>query len=115
MEEIAAHLKYVRLSPQKTRLVVNQIRGLPVSRALDELKFSKQKPALIIKKVLESAIANAEHNQGLDIDQLKVSTIYVNQGTRHKRMQARAKGRGAKILKPTAHITVKVSQYGEVR
>lgn len=109
--EIAAYLRGVRLSPQKSRLIVNKIRGLPVARALDVLTFSLQKPGAIVKKVLESAIANAEHNAGLDIDQLRVSTIYVNQAPCYKRMQARAKGRGAQILKPTCHITVKVAEY----
>jgi large subunit ribosomal protein L22 len=107
--EIAAHLKGVRLSPQKARLVADQIRGLAVGHALNILNYSQKKSAPIIAKVLESAIANAEHNNNLDVDQLKVSTIYVNQGTRYKRMQARAKGRGTRILKPTSHITVKVA------
>ncbi len=107
--EVAAHLKGVRTSPLKTRLVANQIRRLPIEKALDILKESNKKASAIIIKVLKSAIANAEHNNKLDIDQLKVSTIYVNQGTRYKRMHARAKGRGNRILKPTAHITVKVS------
>jgi large subunit ribosomal protein L22 len=113
--EITAHLRSVRLSTQKSRLVANQIRGLPVSRALDELLFSRKKSAVLIKKVLESAIANAEHNQGLDIDQLRVSTIYINQGAVYKRTQARAKGRGNRILKPTCHITVKVAERGEIK
>src|SRR5438105_9931353 len=109
MMEIAAHLKGVRLSPQKARLVADQVRGLAVGQALNILNYSEKKSAPIIAKVLESAIANAEHNNGVDVDQLKISTIYVNQGTRFKRMQARAKGRGTRILKPTAHITVKVA------
>jgi len=110
-----AHLKGVRLSPQKARLVANLVRGLAVEQALDILKETEKKAAPIIAKVLQSAIANAEHNQGLDIDQLKISTIYVNNGTQYKRMQARAKGRGSRILKPTSHITVEVSDYREVK
>lgn len=107
--EVAAILKSARLSAQKGRLVADQIRGLPVDRALNILTFSPKKAAHLIKKVLNSAIANAEHNQGADIDELRVSTIFVDEGTALKRMQARAKGRGNRILKPTCHITVKVS------
>jgi large subunit ribosomal protein L22 len=107
--EVAAKLKFARLSPQKCRLVCDQIRGLPVDRALDILKFSRKKSAAILKKVLESAIANAEHNNGADIDELKVSTIFADQGPTYKRMQAQAKGRGTRILKPTCHITVILS------
>lgn len=111
--EVAAILKNARLSAQKGRLVADQIRGLPVDRALNLLTFSSKKAAHIIKKVLYSAIANAEHNNGMDIDELNVSTIYVDQGPAYKRMQARAKGRGNRILKPTCHITVKVSDSRE--
>jgi large subunit ribosomal protein L22 len=107
--EVAATLKYARLSAQKCRLVCDQVRGMPVDRALDLLKFSTKKAAAIVKKVLESAIANAEHNEGADIDELKVATIYADQGSTYKRMHARAKGRGCRILKPTCHITVVVS------
>jgi large subunit ribosomal protein L22 len=107
--EVAAKLKYARLSAQKCRLVCDQVRGLPVDRALDLLKFSTKKAAAMIKKVLESAIANAEHNQGADIDELKVAKIFADQGASYKRMSARAKGRGVRILKPTCHITVIVS------
>lgn len=107
--EVAAKLKYARLSAQKCRLVCDQIRGLAADRALDILKFSNKKAAEVVKKVLESAIANAEHNEGADIDELKVSTVYVDQGATYKRMHARAKGRGCRILKPTCHITVVVS------
>lgn len=105
---VSAVLRGVRLSAQKGRLVADQIRGLPVERALNVLTFSPKKGAVIIKKVLESAIANAEHNEGADIDVLKVATIYVDEGAVLKRFRARAKGRGAKILKPTCHITVTV-------
>jgi large subunit ribosomal protein L22 len=105
---VSAVLRGVRLSAQKGRLVADQIRGLPVERALNILTFSPKKGAAIVKKVLESAIANAEHNKGADVDELKVSTIYVDEGTVLKRFHARAKGRGARILKPTCHITVTV-------
>lgn len=107
--EVAAKLKHARLSTQKCRLVVDQIRGLAVAKALEILTFSAKKAALLVKKVLESAIANAEHNQGADVDDLYVSTVHVDQGTTLKRMHARAKGRGNRISKPTCHITVKVS------
>ncbi|MBU0595017.1 MAG: 50S ribosomal protein L22 [Gammaproteobacteria bacterium] len=105
---VSAVLRGTRLSAQKGRLVADQIRGLPVDRALNILAFSPKKGAVIIKKVLESAIANAEHNEGADIDDLKVSTILVDEGSTLKRFRARAKGRGARILKPTCHITVTV-------
>lgn len=107
--EVAATLKYTRLSAQKCRLVCDQIRGLSADRALDILKFANKKAADVVKKVLESAIANAEHNEGADIDELKIKTIYVDQGSTYKRMHARAKGRGCRILKPTCHITIVVS------
>ncbi len=105
-----AKLKYARISPQKARLVADQIRGLPVDRALTLLKFSNKKAADLIKGVLESAIANAEHNAGADIDELKVSTIMVDEGPVLKRMHARAKGRGNRILKRTSHILVQVAE-----
>jgi large subunit ribosomal protein L22 len=108
MMRVSAVLRGTRLSAQKGRLVADQIRGLPVDRALNILAFSPKKGAVIIKKVLESAIANAEHNEGADIDDLKVSTILVDEGSTLKRFRARAKGRGARILKPTCHITVTV-------
>ncbi len=107
--EVAATLRYSRLSAQKARLVLNQIRGLPVDRALDVLTFSNKKAARTVRKVLESAIANAEHNQGADVDDLRISSAWANEGPTLKRMRARAKGRGSRILKPTSHITVKVS------
>lgn len=113
MMEVAARLKYARLSAQKCRLICDLIRGLPVDRALDVLRFSTKKSAAVVKKVLESAIANAEHNQGTDIDELKVSKIYADQASTYKRMHARAKGRGCRILKPTCHITVIVSNSQE--
>ncbi len=101
-----AVLKSVRLSAQKGRLVADQIRGLPVDKALNILTFSPKKGAVIIKKALESAIANAEHNDGADIDELKVRTIYVDKATSLKRMIPRAKGRGTGIEKQTCHITI---------
>ncbi len=109
MMEVAARLKYTRLSAQKCRLICDQVRGLSVDRALNILKFSNKKAAAVVKKVLESAIANAEHNQGADIDELKIAKIFADQGSTYKRMHARAKGRGCRILKPTCHITVIVS------
>ena len=107
--EVAAKLKFVRLSPQKCRLVCDQIRGLSIDRALNILKFSRKRAASILKKLLDSAVANAEHNFGADIDELKVAKVFADQGPTFKRMQARAKGRGTRILKPTCHITVILS------
>lgn len=107
--EVAAKLKFVRLSAQKCRLVCDQVRGLSLDRALDILKFSPKKSATFVKKVLDSAIANAENNHAADIDELKVTKIFTDQGPTYKRMQARAKGRGSRILKPTCHITVVLS------
>lgn len=106
--EIGARLKNVRISAQKARLMADQIRGVPVEQALQTLSFSRKRSATIIKKVLESAIANAEHNEGADIDELKVSRIYVDDGATLKRFRARAKGRGNRILKRTSHISVLV-------
>ena len=107
--EVAAKLSGARLSAQKARLVADQIRGKGVEDALDILAFSTKKGAEIIKKVLESAIANAEHNEGADVDELKVSTILVDEGTSLKRIRPRAKGRADRIVKRTCHITVKVA------
>ena len=106
--QTTATLRGVRLSAQKGRLVADQIRGMPVARAIDVLAFSPKKGARIIKKVLESAIANAEHNDGADIDELRVTRIMVEQGQTLKRFTARAKGRGNRISKPTCHIFVTV-------
>jgi large subunit ribosomal protein L22 len=108
--EVSAKLKRAPISPQKVRLVADQIRGLPVEKAEQILAFSPQKAAHIVKKVLLSAVANAEHNDGLDIDDLVISTIYVDEGPMLKRFRARAKGRGTRILKRTSHITVKVAE-----
>ena len=106
--ETTATLRGVRLSAQKGRVVADAIRGLPVDRALNILAFSPKKGARIIKKVLESAIANAEHNEGADIDELKVTTIYVDKADTLRRFTARAKGRGNTIGKQSCHIRVVV-------
>ena len=106
--QVSATLKQVHISPQKARLVADQVRGMPVEKALNLLLFSHKKAAVIVRKVLESAIANAEHNEGADIDELKVSAIFVNQARTMKRFHARAKGRGNRILKRSSHITVTV-------
>ncbi len=111
--EVAAKLSHARISAQKARLVADQIRGLAIAKALDVLGFSPKKAATMIKKVLESAIANAENNEGADIDELMVSTVFVDEGPTLKRFRARAKGRGTQILKRTCHITVKVSDKQE--
>ncbi|HEX4325325.1 MAG TPA: 50S ribosomal protein L22 [Burkholderiales bacterium] len=108
MMETKASLRGVRLSAQKGRLVADQIRGMAVDKALNVLAFSPKKGATIIKKVLESAIANAEHNDGADIDELKVKTIYVEKGMVLKRFTARAKGRGNRISKQTCHVYLTV-------
>ena len=107
--EVAAKLKGAGLSAQKARLVADQVRGKKVEEALDLLAFSPKKGAAVIKKVLESAFANAEHNEGADVDELKVSTIYVDEGVTMKRIRPRAKGRADRIFKRTCHITVKVA------
>lgn len=109
--EVSAKLSNAPLSAQKARLVGDQIRGLPVEKAINLLKFSTKKASQIMVKVLESAIANAEHNESADIDELYVSTVFVNEGATLKRIRARAKGRANHILKRTCHITVKVSEY----
>lgn len=105
-----ASLRGVRLSAQKGRLVADLVRGKPVEQALNILNFSPKKGAKIIRKVVESAIANAEHNDGADIDLLKVSAIHVEEGTTLKRFTARAKGRGNRISKQTSHVYVTVSE-----
>ena len=107
--EVMARLKGVRISAQKARLVADQIRGKPVEEALNTLGFSTKKAAALVRKVLNSAIANAEHNEGADVDELKVSSVYVVEGTTLKRIMPRAKGRADRISKRTCHITVKVA------
>lgn len=108
-----ARLTGARISAQKARLVVDQIRGLPVEKALDQLNFSSKKASSIVKKILESAIANAEHNDGADIDELRVSEVFVDEGVTLKRIRPRAKGRADRICKRTCHITVKVAEGWE--
>ncbi|MFT5448306.1 MAG: large subunit ribosomal protein L22 [Gammaproteobacteria bacterium] len=107
--ETSAIQKFYRLSAQKARLVANQVRGMQVEQAVELLSFSNKKAAVIIKKVLESAIANAEHNEGADIDELKISEICIDDGPTHRRWRARARGRVNHILKRTSHIRVTVS------
>ncbi len=107
--EVAAKLKGARIAAQKARLVADQIRGKSAEEALEILEFSSKKAAAIVKKVLESAIANAEHNEGADVDDLKVSTIFVDEGMTMKRIMPRAKGRADRILKRSCHITIKVA------
>lgn len=108
--EAMARLRGARISAQKARLVIDQIRGLPVEKALNELTFSTKKAAGIVKKILESAIANAEHNNGADIDELRVNEAYVDEATTLKRIRPRAKGRADRIFKRSCHITVKVKE-----
>jgi large subunit ribosomal protein L22 len=107
--QAVAKLRFARISPQKSRLVADQIRGLPVEQALNVLSFSNKKGAAMMKKVLDSAVANAENNEGADVDELKVKTVYVDEGPTMKRIRARAKGRAARILKRTSHITITVA------
>nr|AAS73086.1 predicted ribosomal protein L22 [uncultured marine gamma proteobacterium EBAC20E09] len=108
--ETRAYLKGTRLSPQKAALVADQIRGKKVDEALDFLIFNKQKGSAIMKKLLESAIANAENNNNSDIDKLSIKTVIVNQGMRLKRMKARARGRADRIIKPTCHIEIVLTE-----
>ncbi len=107
--QVAARLRYARISPQKCRLVADMVRGKPVGEALQTLQFTPKKAAGVVRKVLESAIANAEHNHGADIDELKVSAIMVDEAPTFKRFMARAKGRGNRIIKRNSHITVQVA------
>ncbi|MBC3765141.1 50S ribosomal protein L22 [Neptunicella marina] len=108
MEALAKH-RFARTSAQKARLVADQIRGLHVEKALEVLTYSQKKAAELVKKVLESAIANAEHNEGADIDELKVAKIFVDEGPTMKRIKPRAKGRADRIFKRSSHITVVVA------
>ncbi len=107
--EVAARLKGAQISAQKVRLVADQVRGLRVEEALGLLEFSTKKAAHIVKKLLDSAIANAENNEGADVDDLKVSSIFVDEGMTMKRLRPRAKGRADRILKRSCHITIKVA------
>lgn len=113
MQEVAAVLRNADLSAQKARLVVDQIRGLPIDRAINILKFSRKRAAGVVLKVLSSAVANAESNHSFDIDELYVSTVYVDQAASLKRIHQRAKGRADRITKPLCHITVKVALTDE--
>jgi large subunit ribosomal protein L22 len=106
---VSATLRNARISPQKCRLVADAVRGAPVGKALQILAFMPKKGARIVKKVLESAVANAEHNHGADIDELKVASIQVNEAPTLRRYAARAKGRGTRITKRNSHITVRVA------
>ena len=108
--EVTAKLRGAAISAQKVRLVADEVRGKSIERALDILTYSNKKGAVFVKKCLDSAIANAEHNNGLDIDTLKVSTIYVDEGITLKRILPRAKGRADRISKRTRHITIKVGE-----
>jgi large subunit ribosomal protein L22 len=107
--QVSAKLKYARISPQKCRLVADAVRGKSVGIALQTLTLMQKKSAVIVKKVLESAVANAEHNHGADIDELKVSLIHVDEAPTFKRFRARAKGRSSRIIKRNSHITVQVA------
>ena len=107
--EVSATLRHTRLSPQKARLVADQLRGLPVERAIEILTFGRRKAASTLKKVLESALANAEHNEGADIDELRVGAVHVDQGPTFRRHRARARGRVGRIIKRTSHITLTVT------
>ena len=107
--EVSARLKGAQISAQKARLVADQVRGLPVEDALNLLEFSTKKAAHIVRKLLDSAIANAENNEGADVDELKVSSIFVDEAMTMKRLRPRAKGRADRILKRSCHITVKVA------
>ncbi|HET7757381.1 MAG TPA: 50S ribosomal protein L22 [Steroidobacteraceae bacterium] len=107
--QVTSRLRFARISPQKCRLVADVVRGKPVGNAISTLRFMPKKGARIVRKVLESAVANAEHNHGADIDELKVSLIHVDAAPQLKRFAARAKGRGTRIIKRNSHITVGVS------
>jgi large subunit ribosomal protein L22 len=109
MMEVLAKHRYAQISPQKVRLVADQIRGLSVADAIDILTYSPKKAAGLVKKVLESAMANAEHNEGADIDELTVAKIFIDEGPTMKRIMPRAKGRADRILKRSSHISVIVS------
>ena len=107
--QVNAKLRFARISPQKVRLVADQVRGKSVAEALQILEFSPKKAAGIVKKIVESAIANAENNEGADVDELRVDRIFVDEGPTMKRFQPRARGRADQILKRTSHVTVRVA------
>lgn len=107
--QVSAKLRFARISPQKCRLVADQVRGKPVAEALQILEFSPKKASKIVRKLLESAIANAENNEGADVDELKVGRVFVDEGPIMKRFKPRAKGRADQILKRTSHVTIAVA------
>ena len=107
--KVTSKLIYAKISPQKTRLIIDMIRGSEVLQAMKLVQFLPQKGAKIVSKVLDSAVANAENNFGLDIDDLKVSNAYVDEAPTFKRFRARARGRGTRILKRNSHITIEIS------
>jgi large subunit ribosomal protein L22 len=107
--QVSSTLRNARISPQKCRLVADAVRGAPVGKALQILSFMPKKGARIVKKVLEAAVANAEHNHGADIDELKVAKIMVNEAPTLRRYAARAKGRGTRLTKRNSHITIQVA------
>lgn len=107
--EVSAKLRRVRISPQKARVVANRLRGMSVERAVDVLALAKPKATHILKKVLETAVANAEHNEGADVDELHIASVAIDQGPTLRRFRARARGRANKIAKRTSHITVTVT------
>ena len=107
--QVSANAKRLRISAQQVRLVADQIRGKPVAEALDLLSFSNKKASVLMRNALESVVANAENNEGADIDELKISEVYVNEGMTMKRIRPRAKGRADRIFKRSSHITVTVS------
>jgi len=111
--EVAAKLRFAKISAQKCRLVADMVRGLSVERALEVLNFSNKKASIMVRKVVESAMANAEHNEGADIDELKVQKIFIDEGPTMKRFRARARGRGNQIMKRSCHVTVVLSELGE--
>ena len=111
--EAKANARYIKMSPRKVRVVANLVRGKDVGEAIKTLSFVKRSAATPLKKVLESAIANAEHNDGADIDELKVSQIFIDQGPTLKRLRPRARGRADRLLKPTSHIMITVSEQGK--
>jgi|TARA_B000000460_G_C21311520_1_gene304570 large subunit ribosomal protein L22 len=107
--KVTSTLRYARISPQKTRLIIDMIRGSNVLQAMKLVQFLPQKAAKIVRKILDSAVANAENNFGLDIDDLKVTRAFVNEAPTLKRFRARARGRGTRILKRNSHITIEIS------
>ncbi|MBA3028174.1 MAG: 50S ribosomal protein L22 [Desulfobacteraceae bacterium] len=104
--EVKAVAKYMRIAPRKVRILIDSIKGKTAEKGLDHVKFMPQKGAKMLEKVIQSAVANADHNKGIDVDSLVISNIYVDEGPSLKRFHARARGRGAKIIKRTSHITV---------